>query len=142
VTRVHVPTDRETGASRGFAYIDLTSGFDEALKLSGSEIGGGNIHVEESRPRDSDEGRSSNRAPARGAPRGRHSDRAPRGGRFSDRAPRGRHSDRGAPRGRFSTRGRGPSKPSVIESSKGLFLLLLLSSSPFLLFCTVELVLF
>ncbi|EFH61525.1 hypothetical protein ARALYDRAFT_479366 [Arabidopsis lyrata subsp. lyrata] len=119
VTRVHVPTDRETGACRGLAYIDLTSGFDEALQLRGSEIGGWNIHVEESRPRDSDEGRSSNRAPGR-APRGRYSDRGAPRGRSSDRgAPRGRSSDRGAPRGRFSTRGRGPSKPSVIESALG-----------------------
>lgn len=105
------------------AYIDLKNGFNEALQLSGSEIGGWNIMVQEARPRDSGEGSFSNDRPGRNE-----------GGRFSNRRPGGRSSDR-APRGRSSRPGRGPSKPSLISSSQGLFPLL--SSSLFFLVVSV-----
>ncbi|XP_019091994.1 PREDICTED: nucleolin 2 isoform X3 [Camelina sativa] len=114
VGRISLPTDRESGVMRGMAYVDMKSGFDEALQLSGSEMGGGFLTVEEARPRDSD-GSGSN-------------DRPPRdnGGRFSNRRGRGAPGrgppGRGPPgrgRGRFSNAGRGPSKPSLIASAQG-----------------------
>ncbi|KAG7582479.1 RNA recognition motif domain [Arabidopsis suecica] len=51
VARVAVPRDRETGATRGIAFIDLKDGFSKALQLSGSEIRGWKIVVQEARPR-------------------------------------------------------------------------------------------
>ncbi|EOA30014.1 hypothetical protein CARUB_v10013117mg [Capsella rubella] len=108
VARISIPVDRETGAIRGMAFIDMKSGFNEALQLGGSDIGGRNITVEEARPRVTDEGAGSYNRPERED-----------GGRFSNRRP-GRAPGRdGRGPGRFSKPGRGPSKPSIIASSQG-----------------------
>ena len=53
--RVHVPTDRETGRVRGFAFVEMTN--DEDAKkaiaaLDGKEVGGRNVKVNEARPKE------------------------------------------------------------------------------------------
>lgn len=54
ITRVHMVMDRETGRSRGFAFVEMTN--DEEAKraiaaLDGKQIEGRNIKVNEARPR-------------------------------------------------------------------------------------------
>ena len=55
VKRVHLPTDRETGKMRGFAFVEM-GGSDEEQKaietLDGAEWMGRNIKVNEARPRE------------------------------------------------------------------------------------------
>ena len=53
--RVHVPVDRETGRTRGFAFVEMTN--DEDAKkaiaaLDGKEFGGRNVKVNEARPKE------------------------------------------------------------------------------------------
>jgi cold-inducible RNA-binding protein len=78
VTRVHLGKDRETGRSRGFAFVEMAND-DEAAKamtaLNGKEFGGRALKVNEATPKSD-----------RGGPRGPS---GPRGG--------------GGGRGRFST---------------------------------------
>ena len=54
VTRVHIPTDRQTGRARGFAFVE-TPNDEEAVKavagLDGKEFGGRSLNVNEARPR-------------------------------------------------------------------------------------------
>jgi cold-inducible RNA-binding protein len=54
VTRVHVAMDRETGRSRGFAFVEMPND-DEAKSamaaLDGKELGGRNLKVNEARPK-------------------------------------------------------------------------------------------
>src|SRR5512146_2956153 len=54
VTEVKIVTDRETGQSRGFAFVEMASK-DEALaaitELNGSSMGGRSIVVNEARER-------------------------------------------------------------------------------------------
>lgn len=55
VTDVHVPSDRETGQARGFAFVTMGSKSEmvEAIKsLDGTEHGGRNLKVNEARPRE------------------------------------------------------------------------------------------
>lgn len=53
--RVHLPTDRETGRARGFAFVEMTND-EEAKKaiaaLDGKEVGGRNVKVNEARPKE------------------------------------------------------------------------------------------
>jgi len=54
VTDVHLPTDRETGRARGFAFIEF--GDDEGARaaieaMDGAELGGRTLKVNEARPR-------------------------------------------------------------------------------------------
>ena len=55
VESASVITDRMTGRSRGFAFVEMTSE-EEAAKaveqLNGSDVGGRNIVVAEARPRE------------------------------------------------------------------------------------------
>ena len=55
VDRVSIVRDRETGQSRGFAFVEMTN-HDEAEKaiqgLNGREMGGRQIKVNEARPRE------------------------------------------------------------------------------------------
>ncbi|KFK41492.1 hypothetical protein AALP_AA2G137300 [Arabis alpina] len=46
ITSVVVPTDPKTGATKGYAYIQIKEGVEKALKLNGSEMGGCNLVVE------------------------------------------------------------------------------------------------
>lgn len=53
VTSAKVISDRETGRSKGFAFVEMESGGDEAIRaLNGSEMDGRQIVVNEARPRE------------------------------------------------------------------------------------------
>jgi cold-inducible RNA-binding protein len=76
VDRVSILTDRETGRSRGFGFVEMASNEDgekAIAALNGSQIGGRTINVNEARPK-SDRG-------AGGGGGGGGRDRGDRGGR-------------------------------------------------------------
>jgi RNA recognition motif-containing protein len=53
VTRAQVATDRDTGRSRGFGFVEMSDGGDEAIAaLSGSQLEGRTLTVNEARPRE------------------------------------------------------------------------------------------
>ena len=53
VTRVQVITDRETGRSRGFGFVEMEEGADEAVaKMNGASFQGRTLTVNEARPRE------------------------------------------------------------------------------------------
>lgn len=71
VTRVQVPTDRETGRMRGFAFVEMSSEAEEdaAIEaLDGAEWMGRDLKVNKARPREDrrpaggDRGRNNNRS--------------------------------------------------------------------------------
>ncbi len=52
VQSVNLITDRETGRSRGFGFVEMDSA-EEAIKaLDGTEVGGRALKVNEARPRE------------------------------------------------------------------------------------------
>lgn len=52
VTAVDLVMDRETGRPRGFGFVELSSGGDEAIEaLHGQSLGGRTLTVNEARPR-------------------------------------------------------------------------------------------
>jgi RNA recognition motif-containing protein len=53
VTRAQVITDRDTGRSRGFGFVEMDSGADEAIaNLNGAEFQGRTLTVNEAKPRE------------------------------------------------------------------------------------------
>ena len=53
VTSAQVVSDRETGRSRGFAFVEMASGVDEAIaNLNGAQLQGRALTVNEARPRE------------------------------------------------------------------------------------------
>src|SRR5262245_65228514 len=53
VIRAQVTVDRETGRSRGFGFVEMASGGDEAIAaLNGKDVGGRTLTVNEARPRE------------------------------------------------------------------------------------------
>jgi RNA recognition motif-containing protein len=53
VTRAQVATDRETGRSRGFGFVEMSEGADEAIAaLNGAEFSGRPLTVNEAKPRE------------------------------------------------------------------------------------------
>jgi RNA recognition motif-containing protein len=55
VKRVHIPTDRETGRMRGFAFVEMGTEAEEALAiqtLDGAEWMDREIKVNQARPRE------------------------------------------------------------------------------------------
>ncbi len=55
VSRVHMPTDRETGRLRGFAFVEMSSETEEdaAIEaLDGAEWMGRDLRVNKAKPRD------------------------------------------------------------------------------------------
>ena len=53
VTRAQVVTDRETGRSRGFGFIEMEDGAEEAVtKMNGAMFQGRTLTVNEARPRE------------------------------------------------------------------------------------------
>lgn len=64
VTAAQVVADRETGRSRGFGFVEMADGGDEAIaSLNGAEFQGRALTVNEARPREE-------RRPAGDRPRG------------------------------------------------------------------------
>jgi cold-inducible RNA-binding protein len=54
VDRVALMTDRDTGRSRGFAFVEMTNteeGGKAIAQLNGSQLGGRTINVNEARPK-------------------------------------------------------------------------------------------
>ena len=54
VTDVHIPSDRETGRPRGFAFVTMDSkeGMDSAINaINGTDVAGRTLKVNEARPR-------------------------------------------------------------------------------------------
>lgn len=61
VESVHLVTDRDTGRPRGFGFVEMEDGADEAIEaLNRTEMGGRSLNVSEARPRN-DRPRPSNR---------------------------------------------------------------------------------
>jgi RNA recognition motif-containing protein len=53
VTRAQVATDRETGRSRGFGFVEMAEGGDEAIAaLNGADFNGRPLTVNEAKPRE------------------------------------------------------------------------------------------
>ncbi len=53
VTRAQVVSDRDTGRSRGFAFVEMTEGGEEAIAaLNGAEYQGRALTVNEAKPRE------------------------------------------------------------------------------------------
>lgn len=93
VARVHIAMDRETGRSRGFAFVEMPNDAEAATamqSLDGKDVGGRNLKVNEARPKEASSGP---RGPRGGGPGG---DRGGSGG------GRGGERGGGGGRGRFS----------------------------------------
>jgi RNA recognition motif-containing protein len=94
VERVSIVTDRETGRSRGFAFVEMTDA-DAAGKaiaaLDGSDLGGRPMKVNEARPKEKSSG-------------------PPRGGRFGGGSGRGSR-DGGGGRDDYRGHARQPREP-------------------------------
>jgi RNA recognition motif-containing protein len=53
VTKAQVMSDRETGRSRGFGFVEMSSGTEEAINaLHGKDYNGRTLTVNEARPRE------------------------------------------------------------------------------------------
>jgi RNA recognition motif-containing protein len=53
VTRAQIVSDRETGQSRGFGFVEMSEGGDEAIAaLNGNPFQGRPLTVNEARPRE------------------------------------------------------------------------------------------
>ncbi len=53
VTSADVITDRETGRSRGFGFVEMSDGGEAAIEaLNGQEVQGRTLTVNEAKPRD------------------------------------------------------------------------------------------
>jgi RNA recognition motif-containing protein len=54
ITRVHIPTDRDTGRARGFAFVEMANASEAAsaiAALNGRELGGRQLRVNEAQPK-------------------------------------------------------------------------------------------
>jgi cold-inducible RNA-binding protein len=94
VTRVHIAMDRETGRSRGFAFVEMPNDAEAATamqSLDGKDLGGRNLKVNEARPKEGGSG-----------PRGPRSGGGPGGDRGGSGGDRGGRGGGGGGRGRFS----------------------------------------
>src|SRR5438045_3792237 len=53
VTKIQLIMDRETGRPRGFAFIEMSDGADQAIQaLNGMQLDGRNLTVNEAKPRE------------------------------------------------------------------------------------------
>ncbi len=81
VDRVSIMTDRDTGRSRGFGFVEMASNEDgekAITALNGSQVGGRTINVNEARPKTEHAGGGGRDGGGRGGDRG--GDRGGRGG--------------------------------------------------------------
>ncbi len=79
IARVHIATDRETGRSRGFAFVEMPNDAEAAkamAALDGKDVGGRNLKVNEARPKEA----SGPRGPRTGGPSGGREGGRGRGG--------------------------------------------------------------
>ena len=99
ITRVQIMTDRDTGRSRGFAFVEMTS--DEAAAkaieaLNGKDLGGRALNVNEARPKP--EGRGGRGGSGGGGGRGGYGRDDYRGGGGSGGGGGGGRGQRREPR--------------------------------------------
>src|SRR5271156_6715489 len=83
VARVHIAMDRETGRSRGFAFVEMPNDAEAAKAiagLDGKDVGGRNLKVNEARPKGESSGPRGPRSGGTGGERGGGGGR----GRFSN----------------------------------------------------------
>jgi RNA recognition motif-containing protein len=53
VTSAQVVLDRDTGRSRGFAFVEMADGADQAIEaMNGAMVGGRTLTVNEAKPRE------------------------------------------------------------------------------------------
>ncbi len=53
VNSAQIVTDRDTGRSRGFAFVEMADGADEAIQaMNGAQLGGRTLTVNEAKPRE------------------------------------------------------------------------------------------
>jgi RNA recognition motif-containing protein len=53
VQKAQVVTDRDTGRSRGFGFVEMSDGGDAAIQaLNGAQLGGRTLTVNEAKPRE------------------------------------------------------------------------------------------
>ena len=53
VSSATVVTDRETGRSRGFGFVEMEDGAEQAVEaMNGKDLGGRTLNVNEARPRE------------------------------------------------------------------------------------------
>src|SRR5436309_7944075 len=53
VQRAQIVTDRDTGRSRGFGFVEMSEGGDAAIAaLNGTQLGGRTLTVNEAKPRE------------------------------------------------------------------------------------------
>ena len=53
VSDVHLVSDRETGRSRGFGFVEMSQGGDEAIaQMNGKQVNGRTLTVNEAKPRE------------------------------------------------------------------------------------------
>lgn len=53
VSSATVITDRETGRSRGFGFVEMEDGGEQAIEaMNGKDLGGRSLNVNEARPRE------------------------------------------------------------------------------------------
>jgi RNA recognition motif-containing protein len=70
VTSAQVVSDRDTGRSRGFGFVEMNDGADEAISaLNGAQFGGRTLTVNEAKPRE-DRPRGGGGGGGGGRPRG------------------------------------------------------------------------
>ncbi len=61
VESVHLVTDRDTGRPRGFGFVEMEAGGDEAIEsLHERDMGGRNLTVSEAKPRRDNQGSQRN----------------------------------------------------------------------------------
>jgi cold-inducible RNA-binding protein len=89
VDRVSIMTDRDTGRSRGFGFVEMASNEDgekAITALNGSQVGGRTLNVNEARPKTEHAGGGGRDRGGRGGDRG-----GDRGGRGGGGGGRGRY---------------------------------------------------
>ncbi len=60
VNSAQIVMDRDTGRSRGFAFVEMADGADEAIAaMNGAQLGGRSLTVNEAKPREGGGGRPS-----------------------------------------------------------------------------------